>query len=159
MKLTKILCALLALLMLLACVSCDNPPPSVKDPSDEQGTTPGEQGTTPGEQNKNVLSIIKNGVSDYVMIRSDNAKPDVRAAFSKLGEEVLAKTGVRLKLDTDWAEKGSKEILIGNTNREESAKALQDLEDMQILEELVGDGFMIRVKGEKLIIVGTTVLH
>lgn len=156
MKLTKILCALLALLMLLACVSCDNPPPSVKDPSDEQGTTPGEQGSTPGEQNKNVLSIIKNGVSDYVMIRSDNAKPDVRAAFSKLGEEVLTKTGVKIEMDTDWAEKGSKEILIGNTNREESAKALQDLEDMQILEELVGDGFMIRVKGEKLIIVGTT---
>ena len=130
MKLTKILCALLALLMLLACVSCDNPPPSVKDPSDEQGSTP-------GEQNKNVLSIVKDGASDYVLIRSDNAKPEVRAAFSKLGEEIQAKTGVRLKLDTDWAEKGSKEILIGKTNREESVKALQDLEDMQILEELV----------------------
>ncbi len=148
MKLTKILCMLLALLMLLASVSCNNQPPIGEGPTDGPGTTP-------DEQDKDSLSIIKDGVSEYMLIRGDTAKPDVRTAFSTLYEAIHAKTGVKLKMDTDWAEKGEKEILIGNTNREESSKALQDLKDMQILGELVGDGFMIRVKGKKLIVIGT----
>ena len=148
MKLTKILCMLLALLMLLASVSCNNQPPIGEGPTDGPGTTP-------DEQDKDSLSIIKDGVSEYMLIRGDTAKPDVRTAFSTLYEAIHTKTGVKLKMDTDWAEKGEKEILIGNTNREESSKALQDLKDMQILGELVGDGFMIRVKGKKLIVIGT----
>ena len=151
MKLTRILCALLAMLMLLTCMSCDKQPPNEEDPPVQEG----DDNKEPEQQNKNVLSIIKDGVSEYALIRSDNAKSAVRTVFSSLNEAILAQTGTKLKIDTDWAEKSDKEILIGNTNREESAKALQDLEDMQILEELVGDGFMIRVKKGKVIIVGT----
>ena len=151
MKLTRILCALLAMLMLLSCMSCDKQPPNEEDPPVQEG----DDNKEPEQQNKNVLSIIKDGVSEYALIRSENAKSGVRTVFSSLNEAILAQTGTKLKIDTDWAEKSDKEILIGNTNREESAKALQDLQDMLILEELVGDGFMIRVKKGKVIIVGT----
>ncbi len=62
-----------------------------------------------------------------------------KALSAKTGEKFTARTAAR-------SDKQPKEILVGATDREESRKALA---------QISGDGFAIRVIGEKIAIVGT----
>jgi len=143
MKLKQWLCLGLALLMLFA-VGCDKTP-SV-GPDNSEGAS----------DDKDVLILAGNGASDYRLVRGDSAKQPVKDAFSSVYSAIQTATGVSVGMTTDWEEVAGKEILIGNTNRRASERALEDLEYMQIMEELVGDGFIIRTEGEAVVIVGTT---
>lgn len=144
MKLKQWLCLGLALLMLLV-TGCEKTPPAVEPGNSENPS-----------DDKNALVLVENGASDYCLVRGDNAKQPVKDAFSSIYEAVLGAVNVKLTITTDWAEAGDKEILVGNTNRPATEEALDDLEYLQIMEELIGDGFIIRVDGSSLVIVGTT---
>ncbi len=165
MKLNKLLCLFLALLMAVAFVACNEPaqdvpepPNDSQDPGNDSGDTPPEE--TPPEESKpkdpSKLYIVADDQTEYKLIRSDSAKADIKTAFVKLNNAILETTGVNIPMDTDWAEKGDVEILVGKTNRQESIDAMEELEDLKIIGELEGDGFLIRAQKKKIIIVGTT---
>jgi hypothetical protein len=136
----------LALLMLVSLFAgCNDNTPPVEGPA---GQTP--------STDKNVLVLAADGASEYRLVRDEEAKQPVKDAFSSIYSAVEAAAGVKIAITTDWEEPADKEILVGNTNRPASQKVLQDLKDMQTLEELVGDGFAIRVVRGSLIIIGTT---
>ena len=160
MKLKTWLCLLLAFLMVASLVAC-------KQPVEETpGNTPETPEDKPGEggdekpedkpKDPTQLYVIEDGKTNYKLIRGDSAKAEVKTAFTTLQAALKEKTGVSIPMDTDWAEKGETEILVGKTNRPESQEALQELEDLQIIGELEGHGFLIRVQKKTIIIIGTT---
>ncbi len=64
--------------------------------------------------------------TNYTVVRSDSSDPAAVSAATRLVSSVAETTGVKLKLETDWVKRGesapvgTKEILIGATNRPES---------------------------------------
>jgi len=129
---------LLAALMLFAMVGCQ--------PGDPSGD---------GEQSGDVLTLVADAKSAYQIVRSDSAKPAVKDAFLLLRDAITQKTTVALTMETDWADEIATEILVGNTKREASGKVLRMLQDLQELGDLVGQSFVICVRGKALHIVGT----
>ncbi len=77
----------------------------------------------------------------------------VRAQFESFAARLTAATGVNVKLQQASRkdpDPEAKEILIGLTDREESAKALKKID---------GDGFIIQVLENKIVIIGTSNLY
>ena len=90
------------------------------------------------------LEIVKDGKSDYVIICSDSASGREKTAVADLRSDIRSATGLMLDTAKDNEVADSEyEILIGETNRPESAKAA----------ELIGDkDYMVTVIGKKLVI-------
>ncbi len=80
-------------------------------------------GNTSGKQL--VLEEIKD-ISDYKIIRPDKGD-GAKNVLVELRAELKDKLGVDLKVGTDFDGSSAKEILIGNTNREESKTAAEGL--------------------------------
>lgn len=102
--------------------------------------------------------IIENGVSNYVIIRSDKADQEVIDQAVRLRNEIEKVTGVAPELKTDWYKPGeepdpkAKEILVGSTNRCFSGWALADLT------LAYRDYSFVSVQGSKVGIFGTSSL-
>lgn len=162
MKLKSLLSLILALLMLTSLVACQKPAQDQPQPPADENEQPGTsekdpvEDTPAQEKDPNQLYIIYDSLTDYKLIRGDSAKTEVKTAFTTLNNVIKEATGVSIPMDTDWAEESATEILIGKTNRAISKEALQELEDLKILGELEGDGFLIYVKKQTIVIVGTT---
>lgn len=130
----KLLCALLALALILPMnfISCSKN--NEKDSSQEK------------------LVICENQSSDYVFVRADKANSSVVKAIFAAKDAIKERLGVDLAVNSDWVRPGqeipsdAKEILIGETNREESKDAMSKLEKT---------GFLIKVYGERIVIVAT----
>ena len=112
----KLLMMLLAAAAILTFVSCND---------DVGGNETGED--TGNSELASVVDIVKDGASEYIIMRSDNApsgSAETKAAIA-LRAAIKAATGVELTMNTDWDKEGNiptdtKEILIGATNRPES---------------------------------------
>ena len=145
----KILCLLLALVMTLgvfaACKKQPDPEPDTPDAPPVEDPTP----QTP---------VDTIDLSEYAIVRPSRSQLNsgkklstlLTSAVSSFKREVDALTGSDATLTDDAAEPNSetKEILIGYTNRPESAQAM---------EQLPGEhSFAIRKIGNKLTIVGHT---
>ncbi len=134
---TKFLMVLLALIcmggLLLAC-------------NDE---TPDEP-----EEPQNLVDIIKDGETSYKLIRNELSKssdPDVRGAVM-LNKALIAATGAETEIFEDYEkddEGENFEILIGKTNRPESALLPTDLERNE---------FFVQYTGKKLLVYAVTEL-
>ena len=143
MKLTRILCLLLALVLSLAClVSCKG--------NEEEPTTT----ETPEENSVVDLDLAKDGATEYVLVYDYKADPTVKQQVEEFKTSFAAWLGVEISSKmcySDIEEKGDvpteKEILVGVTNREESIEALSTLR--------TGD-FVIGAYGSKLVIGGIT---
>ena len=130
----KIACLVLAVVFVLpaSLIACSN---------DKDTDTPTE---TP------MLSLLENGKSEYTIVRPDKASNIVVDAVTKLRSSFTEKFGAEPDIKSDWVMKnetmpeGTKEILIGNTNRPESIKAMEEVE---------ADGFLIKVDGVRVVIV------
>lgn len=88
-----------------------------------------ENGTLPdGLSNETVVFLDENGESKYAIIRPENSEHGEAVCAGKLFKKAKATLGVTFK-NTDDASDGTDkhEILIGATNRPESAKALEIL--------------------------------
>ncbi len=165
MKFKSLIALILALLMLLSVVACKQPATDDLPPEgqDKEPGTPDEKDPTQDpsddpvkEKDPSQLYVVYDSATEYKLIRGDSAKTEIKSAFTKLSSAIAEATGVSVPMETDWAEDGEMEILVGKTNRPESKEALQELEDLQIIGELEGDGFLIRVKKQTIIIIGTT---
>ncbi len=107
----------------------------------------------PAVEKEEVLILAENGKTDFKIIRSQTASGyylDTAAAVNKkMKEEISAD----FKITDDWlnprepAPVGTHEILLFDTNREESIAAR---------EELTSDCYIVRVTDCKIVIAGTT---
>ena len=93
------------------------------------------------------LEIISGGKSSYVIVTPKAASEEVESAAQDLRDAIRKKTWVSLKVKTDLLNAASKksdtEILIGNTNRAESAEVMKDVP--------YGE-YAIRVVNQKIVI-------
>ena len=95
------------------------------------------------------VEFIKNGQSEYVIVRSAESEFAVTAACSNLSRAIKKQTGADIKVITDKTdryESGAKipcEIIVGDTNREI---------ECEIADSLLYDDFAICVHGQDLVL-------
>ncbi len=108
----------------------------------ESATTPETSPETEPETSEleGKLPIIAEGQNEYTVICAEDADPQVAEAVDILCLAVKDVLGVELARATDSAAATDKEILIGATNRPDSAA---------VLEGYTGDGYAMAVKGER----------
>ncbi len=110
---------------------------------------------TPSVPKEEMLLIAENGVTDYTVIRPDFAEPNDPGIKGMTGLVAsLRELGYTVPMVTDWTGEGGtpigdREILVGKTNRPETA---------EVLSSLSGNQFAVRVIGEKIVIVGANPL-
>jgi len=139
MKITsKILALVLALLFILPLGAC----------GDATGSDDTTVATT--EAAAATIDFFAEG-SDYKIIRPEDMTGEELDAFKNFKNSINARIGFNLTLDTDWDNKtdftGAHEILVGNTNRPETAEALAKID---------GAGHIIAVIGGKLVVAATS---
>ena len=141
----KLLSILLAASMLLTCLAACN--------SEDvgSGTNIGEQQEVKDPDNEvgevlETVDIVVDGVSDYVIVRGENAYISEVTASTELQKYLKQITGVEIPIVTDSASVVEKEIIVGKTNRENDIAINR--------EELGEDGFIIKTNGSKLYLVG-----
>ncbi len=93
-------------------------------------------------------------IKDYTLVRSDSASDDLVTATIALQNRLITNTGTTLSISDDWYEEGEdvnskKEILIGDTNRTETADAKAKLDEINN-----DKAFVIEVSGNKIVILG-----
>ena len=140
MKRIRILSLLLALLTVVTLLCACKP---------EEYTSDQDQ---PVEPTVTTLNLIVNGKTSYVIVRDYNASAAVIAAVDGMASSIEKNIGATVTVKECFSDreessdvKAEKEILVGMTNREESAEALKDLRS---------NDFTICAKGSKLIIGG-----
>lgn len=141
-KYLRVVCVFATLLLAFAALaSCNN---SGDDQSDD----------TP---KKITYNIINDGKEEFSMIYPDNAEPELSARVSALWKHIKAKYGVTVKSESDWSvdnetnetvtsDSSVHEILIGDTNREESRLVAKEYKDLH--------GFVVKVVNGKIVIWG-----
>lgn len=103
----------------------------------------------PEEIMTDTIPLVVDGMSEYVLIRPENASDVLVEQYTRLAAAFEEMTGSVLTLKTDYIMRGEpedgaeKEILIGKTNRPESAAAA---------EMLNGYGYLVTVMNQKLVI-------
>ncbi len=138
----KLLCFLLAVVMVLPLVSCN---------MNDTGPTSGLSDTLTEEDTKpalvETLELFVDGVSEYTIVRADMPKDYEIDAAVEFNNRIAALTGKTMKITTDWGDKNKteKEVLIGKTNREGVDYTLDGV-------TLERGGFFVGVKGERLVI-------
>ncbi len=149
-RFTKLLALLLALLFVLSCgVACQQP--STDSPGDD---TPGDD--TPGKDEDNkqepapvvMVDIVKDGKTNFTVVRSEKSMPkgsDTLTAI-RIRLAIEAATSCKIDISDDWEkdeESNNYEILVGRTNRPETALLPEHLEK---------DEFVILFTGKKILI-------
>ncbi len=94
------------------------------------------------------MTLIENGSSEYVIVRGLNAVESEIKAANELQSYLKQISGVTLPIVTDEQAAQAKEIIVGETSREGNGSYTIDRDT------LGGEGFMMFVEGENLIIAG-----
>lgn len=122
-------------------VACGNTEPQKEDEKD------------PPAKEEVSLTLLDNNKSEYSIIRADNESKAVVKSVSTIIKKLMAVTGYMFELGTDWTKEevetvntDSEEILIGETNRAETAEVLASLPE---------NSYTVAIKNNKLVIVGT----
>ena len=141
-----ILLSLLCVMSLvMGTVSCEQP----DDPEQNEDPEQPEQPEQP-EDPVVMIDIVKDGKTDYRVVRADSATGDApeRISAMALVQAIKTATGCNIDLTTDWTpdEDGNAyEILIGETERPAYA---------QVPTDLAKDEFVILFVGNKILIDG-----
>lgn len=104
------------------------------------------------------LVICENGASQYVFVHPDKINPKLTKTLFDVRDTIKAKTGVTMIISSDWVKHGeevptgTKEILIGDTNRPESKQAASELKAGSYLIKVYGDRIAIVADGDKLLV-------
>lgn len=139
----KLFSMLLAMSMMTAMLAaCNNDTPVNEDPDEGQQ----QEEIQGNEEVSDVLTLVKDGVSEYVIVRGENASPSEVTASTELQNYLKQISGVELAIVTDSTEAVEKEIIVGKTNRESDGDFDRD--------ELGKEGFVIKTTGSKLWLVG-----
>lgn len=146
-----IVAALLVASALCACGKTEEPAQTTA-PADVTTTT--TAATTPEAPADAALYLVENGKTTYSVIRPDETSAAISTSAANLYQKIKAKTGVTLKLASDWyntrmenPDLSGPEILVGATNRPETAEVLASLPE---------NSYAIVIRNEKLVIVGKT---
>jgi hypothetical protein len=120
MNLKRLLCPLLSLLLILSATllaGCNSTPDNAPSENEEQATT------------DYTLANIRNTIGSYTVIRAENVSPMIKNLIVELRTGIGGVAGVKPDVAEDWVEekKSDLEILIGQTNRPESAQAMKAL--------------------------------
>ena len=135
----KILICLILMLCSILFVSCNQSnEPDTQEPDAQ--TTP--QQTTAGEPTQNEEEVTQSRFSGYSVIYAQSELNSLKATVS----ECLAGDIGNIAFSSDEAAAAEKEILVGETNRSESASAKALLD---------GSGFVISVINNKIAVVGS----
>lgn len=149
---TRLLTLFLSMLMVLGCLTaCGG---STVADTTTAATTVTEQ-TTTAETTKPVemLDLIADAASEYVLVRSEEASTTIIQCVTDLRNQIKEITGASLKYETDWIKRGAevpaqaKEIVVGTTNRPQTIAAQESIREKD---------FIIAYEGERLIITGGT---
>lgn len=116
-----------------------------KDNGDTEETTVSSVSETDG-----MIKIAENGSSEYEIIFPENTDSKLREEIMALKEAIYEATGARIEVRDDYikagkSEVGEYEILVGSTNRDESA---------EVCEGLGYRDYTVCVKGKKVVIAG-----
>lgn len=84
-------------------------------------------------KNGKPVDIVKKGKSDYTIICATKASDAEEAAANKLRDAIEEKTGVKLKIETDFIPDGSTQILVGATSRDATAAALATIREKDFI--------------------------
>ncbi len=103
--------------------------------------------TEPASEN---IAFIADGATEYKMIRKDGASDTVTDAFVKLRGAINEKYGIQISLGDDFEKPGTDpstrhpyEIVVGDTNREESAKATEGISYNDTVIAVIGSRLVI----------------
>lgn len=150
----KILTLLFASLILLSCAACQN--------NNEENNESTEETVDTVEVSE--IVIAADGLSEYQIVRSDmslSRDEDVRAAIA-LKNAIRDATGVELRITSDWVDRGeevptgTKEILVGNTNRPESTEAVTGLGEDEYIITVINDRVVINGTSQTAIALGVS---
>lgn len=119
------------------------PVEDVENPDNQQQKVDnGKEDDTMSEK----IDLVVDGVSEYVIVRGENAYISEVTAAKELQAYLKKITGVELEIVTDSSVPVEKEIVVGKTNRESDGEFDRN--------ELGDEGFIIKTTGEKLWLVG-----
>ncbi len=137
----------LALSMMLTMLAACNNEPVVDETPDDGQQQEDIQPNDPGDEVvSDVLNLVVDGVSDYVIVRGENAYISEVTASTELQKYLKQISGVEIPIVTDATPAVEKEIVVGKTNREADGEFDRD--------ELGDDGLVIKSNGQKLFLVG-----
>ncbi len=111
------------------------------------GDAPDTPGPSGPEEIPDVLPLAVDGVSDYVIVRGENASESEITAAAEFQSYFAKITGAELPVVTDAEPAAAREIVVGKTNRETAGEFDRD--------ELGDDGFVIKTGQGKLWLVGS----
>lgn len=139
-KLTQLLTLLFGIALILS--SCNG------DKGEETTEPPEAESTEP--QPAQGITFIADGATDYIMVRSTKASSKVTDAFIKLRGAIGNAYGVQIKISDDFEKANADpsaryayEIVVGSTNRDESAKAIEGLGYNDSVIAVIGDRLVI----------------
>ena len=139
----------------LAFVSCSNDPiPPSESDSVSDSASQSEPSDQPDDPLKDVEihNIIENGVPKYNLIRVDSASKQLISYINLLFNALNGKSDDFVNYDTDYSveylqtkahDPASYEIVIGNTNYDQSAQVLETIEPGEYAIEVVGRKIVI----------------
>lgn len=148
----RILVLLLCGILLFSWVSCDKSDPdgSAESSEDGESDTPNESTSENGGTDSSTVSedltLVEGDQSLITMVYSSYASDAEAAAVQKLRNALYEQTGVYLNVQEDYLGKDDPdafELLIGNTNRQETADLLQVVEEYE---------FAVRTTENKVVI-------
>ena len=99
-----------------------------------------------------MINIVDNSKTDYVVVRADGASKDVVDLAVSVRVAINDKFGCDISIESDWVKPGTeidssiKEILIGDTNRPETGEVKNSLE---------ANSWAVKYVGNKLVICAT----
>lgn len=139
---------LAALALALALTACGN---DTAAPADTTAAPNAVTTEAPAEPVS--LALIENGATLFSLVRSEESGDAMVKSVTNLHKDIHDETGVRINIVTDWAKPGTDpatftapEVLIGQTNRTETAEVMASLPE---------NSYTMRIVGNKLVIVGT----
>ncbi|MBO5261599.1 MAG: alkaline phosphatase [Clostridia bacterium] len=136
-RISALILALCLVFCLFSFVSCND------NTGDKGGASNNNQTGNNNQTSEETGKIID--LSEYVVVIPDNSSTTVDYAAQNFVSLVEEKTGTNLKIVEDSVAPLQKEILIGNTNREES-KTQSPLEKMQ---------YLLFIRNEKIVMQGS----
>ncbi len=128
----RLFALLLALVLTLPLVACGL---SGGGEQTDEGGSQTETAPTETSAPASPVNIIADGVTEYVIIRPDNADEQVINAATTLRTELINATDANVGIDTDWYKKGdalpesAKEIVVGVCDRPATESILKNLRE------------------------------
>lgn len=154
MNIQKYITPALALLLTLGLCACGKEAPAqTTNDTATDDTTATVTKAVPEAPADAALYLVEYGKTTYCVIRPEDCPDAISKSAATLYQKIKEKTGTMLKLNSDWYNPREKnpdlskpEILVGATNRPETAEVLAALPE---------NSYTVTLKNNKLVIVGT----